>query len=469
MKTIKPEPKDLDQMSREELVKLVLELMERIEKLEGKQEKDAKSSSKPPSSDLIKKSEKKKESVGEGKRKAGGQKKHEGKTRKGFGRVDRSERVDLAKCPDCRASLETAKILKMETRTIAELVARPIEVVEYQRRQCRCRECGQVSAAEWPESIMGKQDLGVNLQSYLGWLGDYGNLPYEKQQEMLWELGAIEVGRGTLVKTHQRLAEALVTPYEEAEQWVEQTSPPLHIDETPWSVQGVKEWLWVFATETLCLFRGADTRSRAEVQAQIGQRYEGVIISDDFSVYNGYDCAAQQKCLAHLRRHFQALIQQPGLYNRQIGAVFKRLIDEAFEHHALFRQSLDRGAWDTWVVQFRSRCWAHLDYWRPLAGAAANRLLDNLRSKADQWWFFLDNPHIPPDNNLAERALRLAVTKRKVSGGSRSLDSLRLTARCLSVIQSCRFQARSVLTFFRQALLAASRSSVPSPSLLPSP
>jgi transposase len=52
----------------------------------------------------------------------------------------------------------------------------------------------------------------------------------------------------------------------------------------------------------------------------------------------------------------------------------------------------------------------------------------SLREKAHQWWYFLDHPSIPPDNNLAERSLRLAVTKPKVSGGSRSMSLFEQTA-----------------------------------------
>ena len=81
-------------------------------------------------------------------------------------------------------------------------------------------------------------------------------------------------------------------------------------------------------------------------------------------------------------------------------------------------------------------------------GYEAGKLLRNLKLKADQWWYFLDHPEIPPDNNLAERALRLAVTKRKVSGGSLSMKRFEDTANNLSVIQTCRFQGRSVVNFF---------------------
>lgn len=57
-----------------------------------------------------------------------------------------------------------------------------------------------------------------------------------------------------------------------------------------------------------------------------------------------------------------------------------------------------------------------------------------LTLKADQWWYFLERPEIPLDNNLAERALRLAIIKKKVSGGSRSMTRFQDTANNLSAI-----------------------------------
>ncbi|WP_375467099.1 transposase, partial [uncultured Nostoc sp.] len=192
-----------------------------------------------------------------------------------------------------------------------------------------------------------------------------------------------------------------------------------------------------------------------------------VLSSDDFSVYNGYQVVAQQKCLAHLRRHFKKLILIPGLHNQTIGETFVDLIDEAFKNYARWFETLDCLSYNDWVNQFKSKLQSSVEQWINLAGAKAGHLLRSLRDKANQWWYFLDYPEVPPDNNQAERSLRLAVTKRKVSGGSRSMDRFKHTAHLLTVVQTCRRQGRAVIDFFAQALLANSNSYLFRPSLLP--
>jgi hypothetical protein len=64
------------------------------------------------------------------------------------------------------------------------------------------------------------------------------------------------------------------------------------------------------------------------------------------------------------------------------------------------------------------------------------------------------------------RPLCLAVTKRRVCGGSRSMARFEQTADLLSVIQTCRFQSRSATTFFREAI-SAGACHFTMPSLLP--
>jgi transposase len=342
----------------------------------------------------------------------GGQPGHQGKTRKGFGRIDRFEILRPEFCTCCGNTKFSSEAVKIETQQVAQLVERPIEIVEYHRHICKCSHCGNLQAADWSGDIVPGQDLGVRLQAFLGWVNNYGHLPYEKQQEMLWELGGVEIGVGTLVATNERIQQAIEPSITELSSWIKQTQPNIHVDETPWSVKGIKEWLWVVANSDFCLFTAADTRSRSELETILGAKYAGVLSSDDFSVYNGYQVVAQQKCLAHLRRHFKKLIILPGLHNQAIGEAFVDLIDEAFRSYAQWFKTLDSSSYNDWVNQFKAKLHSSLNQWIDKAGATAGQLLRSLRDKANQWWYFLDYPEVPPDNNLAEPSLRLAVTKR---------------------------------------------------------
>jgi transposase len=108
--------------------------------------------------------------------------------------------------------------------------------------------------AAWSEEMIPGQDVGLRLQALIGWLGNYAHVPYAKIRELLWEIGEIEIGEGTLVATNERVAQAIGKPVEALSDWVKTEQPNVHVDETPWAVKGVKEWLWVVANKTFCLF-----------------------------------------------------------------------------------------------------------------------------------------------------------------------------------------------------------------------
>lgn len=471
------EREQLQQASLEVLVELVLrqqeiiqQLVLEIERLKNNANSDSQSSSKPPSSDIHKRSERQspeQEPPTQGKRKPGGQPGHRGKTRKGFGRIDRYEMVRPQACEHCGSQELKTVPRKRRRHPVAELIQPAIEVVEYEQHCCRCRQCGEETWGELPPEVMGTQSLGAGLQSLLVWLGNYAHMSYEKQQEFLAELGNISVGVGTLQETKSRAAQSVEPPVEELGDWAKEQGY-VQVDETPWLVKGVKEWMWVLCGVGFCLFHAADTRSRAELESLLGQSFGGVLVSDDFSVYNGYKVKAQQKCLAHLRRHFKKVGKIKQGNNPELAKVFVDLIDTAFEQHHQWRETQDGAAYHQWATEFISEVQTAVEQWLPTVGHDAGLLLRSLRNKAEQWWYFLGHPEVPPDNNRAERSLRLAVTKRKVCGGSRSMTGFAQTARLLSVIQTCRTQGRSVLSFIKQTLMAtASPERVSMPSLIP--
>jgi len=255
---------DNQQQVIEKLNQRIAELEQEVERQKAIRLLDSKTSSKPPSTDILQKSEKKpEENQGEGetpKRKPGGQPGHPGKTRKGFDRIDRIESLRPQVC-SCCGETEFAEIpINIEKQQVAQLSERPIEIVEYHRQTCICKNCGAAEVADWSPEIVPGQDIGVGLQAFLAWMNNYGHLSYEKQQELLWELGRIEIGLGTLVATNERIVNAIATKIEELKEWIQHTQPNIHVDETPWMVKGVKEWLWIFANTNFALFHAADTR-----------------------------------------------------------------------------------------------------------------------------------------------------------------------------------------------------------------
>ena len=107
---------------------IIIQLKIEIEKLKISRNLDSEISSKPPSSDLLTKPEKKTNSEGKRNRKKspGGQLGHQGKTRKGFGKVDRYELLKAENCSGCGQILDWAKSTKVEKKTVAVLVERRI-------------------------------------------------------------------------------------------------------------------------------------------------------------------------------------------------------------------------------------------------------------------------------------------------------------------------------------------------------
>ncbi|MBF2008478.1 MAG: hypothetical protein IGS49_24300 [Chlorogloeopsis fritschii C42_A2020_084] len=149
----------------EQLKERVIELESVIEKLKVSRDLDSTTSSKPPSGDILKKNEKKLEDQAQeneiSKRKPGGQPGHQGKTRKGFGRVDRFEILRPQECKCCGQRDFSNEPIKIATQQVAQLVSRPIEIVEYQRYTCVCSKCGEKQTADWSAEIVPGQDIGI--------------------------------------------------------------------------------------------------------------------------------------------------------------------------------------------------------------------------------------------------------------------------------------------------------------------
>jgi hypothetical protein len=132
MSSKREEQKALEELSKEELIGLVRRLPEEVERLKQYVKQTSQTSSKPASSDILTRSEGKagKDSEGEDSKREGKRPGRKVKTRQGFGQVDRYERIEPVECEECGSREFESNGATTRRYQVAELVGRPIEMVE---------------------------------------------------------------------------------------------------------------------------------------------------------------------------------------------------------------------------------------------------------------------------------------------------------------------------------------------------
>jgi transposase len=241
---------------------------------------------------------------------------------------------------------------------------------------------------------------------------------------------------------------------------------PTNVDETSWREGVARHWVWVAVTAYVTVFQVAATRSAAEVHRLLGTTYGAVVTSDRYSSYNFLPLNQRQLCWAHLRRDFQALIDRGGA-GQGIGMRLLAWSDALFQAwHNVRDGTLDQVAYTARMTEVRDGIHRALVEGGQRACARTVTLCQELLKREAALWTFLRVAGVEPTNNAAERALRHAVIWRKLSRGTASAKGSRYVATILSVVATCRQQAKNVLTFVTTCCQAAV-AKTPLPSLLP--
>jgi hypothetical protein len=180
-------------------------------------------------------------------------------------------------------------------------------------------------------------------------------------------------------------------------------------------------YLWTFLSDHLIAFRFSPSRSGETPREVLGGR-AGTLVVDAYTGYNrvtDVDGWTRAGCLAHVRRKFfEALSTAPAVARRAMDLILEvykveheakeRGIVRTAEHHER-RQTRGRAAMGALHVWLLGQQDAHPPK-SPMGQAVSYAL--------KQWptlLRFLDDTRIPPDNNGAESALRVAALGRKNS------------------------------------------------------
>jgi hypothetical protein len=216
-------------------------------------------------------------------------------------------------------------------------------------------------------------------------------------------------------------------------------SAVVHADETSFSVDGKKWWLWVFATtvgDVPLVLR--PSRGAGVVEEILGKEYRGTVVCDGWTAYLGYSL---QRCWAHLLRVAKARAEE-GPTARELYVTLRELygrlthgLEVASPRARAYRARVGERAFQGLLARFGAS-------W----GKGVRPVMTYLRNGRPWWLTFLQRRGVEPTNNRVERALREAVVIRKIVGTLRNARGAEVFARLLSVLGTWRAQEKNPAT-----------------------
>jgi len=441
----------LNQLSKDELIALLLAQEARIAELERRLGLNSSNSGKPPSSDGLTKPPRTSSLRQPSGKKPGGQPGHPGET------LRRSETPDAVihhyppSCAACGALLSEAMATDFVARQVFDLPEpQPLIVTEHRAHGCRCAACGSQTRATFPDWVTAPVQYGKRIGAFVLYLLHYQLLPEKRLAALMADLFGVDLVTATIARISQDCAERF-RGFAEAVCDHVAAAPVKHMDETGFRIGGKTQWLHIASTIWLTFYRVS--AKRGSLLANV----TGIVVHDHWKPYYTLKGVLHALCNAHHLRELKALVEiEKEDWARRMQHLLRRachaanlareqgvplkpgliaLIERCYD--AIIADGLAFHEAQPALTKLRPRG-------RPPRRVGHNLLL-RLSTRKQDVLRFLTDPRVPFTNNLAERDGRMMKLRQKISGGFRSEQGAKDFAVIRSVLSTARKQGWDIL------------------------
>lgn len=442
----------MDELTREELISIILELRERVAALEREnaelRARLGMGGGREPSAPEWVKPNRVERRVAE----------REGRKKRGQSYVRKREvptrevRHALDSCPDCGRSLSGGWI--HSRRQVIEIPETPVEIIDHViiARRCGVCEKDHIPTLSARDGVMGKARMGVRLTSLIATLAIAKRMPLRAIQKLLDGLYGLHISLGEISELLHKVAGYARGTAESILREI-RGSPHAHGDETGWREDGINGYLWSLSTPELRYFHFERSRAGAVAQKLFGSCFSGVLICDFYAGYNWYS-GPIQRCWPHFLRDLAKLLD----FHRDNESV-RVWVESIIALYRAAKKIARRGFSEAVRVRFRqeleSRILAIARPYLKDKAAPQNTLAKRIDQHLGELFTFVGYPGCPSGNNAAERAIRPAVIARKVSGGTRSANGSKTRTTLMSVFGTWTIQGRHLIQACADMIVAA--------------
>ena len=421
-------------------------LLRKITELEARLKTGSSNSSKPPSSDGYRKPPAKDRGLRtRSGKKPGGQPGHDGSTLAMSTTPSDVVFHSPDICVHCGLLLNAEGGHVVERRQVVDIPKpQPVEVVEHRVEVKVCPHCGMRTRAEFPEGVAAPVQYGPRINAFVTNLACYQMIPVARCVELVESVFGIGISTGTVIKMLFGCHRLLGSWEETVRKWLI-ASGIVHFDETGMRVEGKLHWLHTAGTESLTLQVLHRKRGKEGFDALgVISTFKGIAVHDFWKVYLQYLGCLHQSCCAHLMRELKCFrdLHEGQTWAAYMLATFKKakkLYDKARAKRLDRVPSGDILLMEAAYAEALKRAFRENPGKGDFRGCRkAFNLAERLRVHHDEILGFLYDTSRPFDNNLAERDVRMAKVKAKVSGCFRSLEGGQAFARIRSYISTAR-------------------------------
>ncbi len=255
----------------------------------------------------------------------------------------------------------------------------------------------------------------------------------------------------------------------------------IHIDETPLKVINDAKttcYMFVYATTfwewPIYIYSFSDTRSTRETK-EILKDYTGYAICD---AYTGYDSLPDQgikvqRCMVHARRYFNdCLINLPQEEIKKNPAYRTlELMGKLFQNEKKFKEKkytpsrIQKERNKPYYLKCIERLDSHIDSIDPGLNSTLKKAVNYYKNNRQELYTYLENGYVEMNNSLAERVVKPFVVARKSFMFCKTADGADVTAKLFTIVQTARangLKAEQYLSYCLQNI-----RTVPVEELLP--